>query len=82
MNRPELFRFTGRADRATKLLSYLGDVIVNGNPEVKGKRYPRTIERRRCLRFPESRRQRERANCCRNWDQESLPRGRAKKSAC
>ena len=24
-------------DRATKLLSYLGDVIVNGNPEVKGK---------------------------------------------
>src|ERR1700756_593922 len=34
---PELFRFTGRADRATKLLSYIGDVILNGNPEVKGK---------------------------------------------
>jgi len=34
---PELFRFTGRADRATKLLSYLGEVILNGNPEVKGK---------------------------------------------
>src|SRR6201998_4736169 len=30
---PELFRFSGRADRATKLLSYLGDVILNGNPE-------------------------------------------------
>ncbi len=35
---PELFRLPGRADRATKLLSYLGDVILNGNPEVKGKR--------------------------------------------
>ena len=42
---PELFRFTGRADRATKLLSYLGDVILNGNPEVKGKTLPTTIEK-------------------------------------
>ena len=37
---PELFRFTSRADRATKLLSYLGDVILNGNPEVKDKKAP------------------------------------------
>jgi pyruvate carboxylase len=37
---PELFRFTSRADRATKLLSYLGDVILNGNPEVKDKKKP------------------------------------------
>src|SRR6202158_2002594 len=28
---PELFRFRTRGDRATKLLSYLGDVILNGN---------------------------------------------------
>src|SRR6201997_3529617 len=42
---PELFRFTGRADRATKLLSYLGDVILNGNAEVKGKRIPEGIEK-------------------------------------
>lgn len=41
---PELFRFSGRADRATKLLSYLGDVILNGNPEVKGKAIPETVE--------------------------------------
>jgi pyruvate carboxylase len=34
---PELFQLPRRADRATKLLSYLGDVILNGNPEVKGK---------------------------------------------
>jgi pyruvate carboxylase len=42
---PELFRFTGRADRATKLLSYVGDVILNGNPEVKGKRIPEGLEK-------------------------------------
>ncbi len=37
---PELFRFTRRRDRATRLLNYLGDVIVNGNPEVAGKKWP------------------------------------------
>src|ERR1700756_2337079 len=42
---PELFHFSGRADRATKLLSYLGDVILNGNPEVKGKKRPEAIEK-------------------------------------
>jgi len=42
---PELFQFTKRADRATKLLSYLGDVILNGNPEVKGKSVPPEIEK-------------------------------------
>jgi pyruvate carboxylase len=42
---PELFRFSGRADRATKLLSYVGDVILNGNPEVKGKKAPESFEK-------------------------------------
>src|SRR5438046_929571 len=41
---PELFRFPSRGDRATKLLSYLGDVVLNGNPEVKGKQIPKEIE--------------------------------------
>jgi pyruvate carboxylase len=41
---PELFRFPPRGDRATKLLSYLGDVILNGNPEVKGKKLPESLE--------------------------------------
>jgi len=41
---PELFRFPSRGDRATKLLSYLGDVILNGNPEVKGKQIPTEFE--------------------------------------
>jgi pyruvate carboxylase len=41
---PELFKFPKRGDRATKLLTYLGDVILNGNPEVKGKPTPTTFE--------------------------------------
>jgi pyruvate carboxylase len=33
---PELLQFKPRRDRATKLLNFLGDVIVNGNPHAKG----------------------------------------------
>src|SRR5436309_6762014 len=33
---PELFAFKPRRDRATKLLTFLGNVIVNGNPHAKG----------------------------------------------
>jgi len=40
---PSLFEFTPRKDRATKLLSYLGEVIVNGNPEVAGKPKPTRV---------------------------------------
>ncbi len=32
---PGLFDFKPRRDRATKLLAFLGDVIVNGNPQAK-----------------------------------------------
>ncbi|PTU31693.1 pyruvate carboxylase [Stenotrophobium rhamnosiphilum] len=41
-NTPELFRFTPRRDRATKLLRFIGEVIVNGNPEMKGRKIPDT----------------------------------------
>ncbi len=34
--KPELFQFKPRRDRATKLLSYLSDVTVNGNATAKG----------------------------------------------
>lgn len=34
---PELFKFAKRADRATRLLRFIGDVVVNGNPEMKGR---------------------------------------------
>jgi pyruvate carboxylase len=38
---PELFVFTPRKDRATKILRFIGDVIVNGNPEMKGREAPK-----------------------------------------
>src|SRR3954470_13831999 len=34
---PELFRFAPKRDRASKLLTYVADVIVNGNPTIEGK---------------------------------------------
>jgi pyruvate carboxylase len=40
---PGLFRFAPRQDRATKVLTYIADVIVNGNPEVAGKPVPATL---------------------------------------
>jgi pyruvate carboxylase len=40
---PELFHFPLLKDRATKVLNYLGEVIVNGNPEVAGKPKPASI---------------------------------------
>ncbi len=41
---PELFEFAKRRDRATRLLSYLGDVIVNGNATVKGHTAPEAFD--------------------------------------
>ena len=35
-NTPELFHFRPRRDRATKILSYLGDVIINGRAGSEG----------------------------------------------
>ncbi|HZU24547.1 MAG TPA: pyruvate carboxylase [Bryobacteraceae bacterium] len=37
---PALFHFVPRRNRATRLLSYIADVVVNGNPEVKGRPKP------------------------------------------
>lgn len=36
----ELFKFSRRRDRATKLLKLLGETIVNGNAQVKGRPVP------------------------------------------
>ncbi|MXY68893.1 MAG: pyruvate carboxylase [Acidobacteriia bacterium] len=41
---PELFRFRPARDRANRLLSYIGDTIVNGNPTVAGKERPDRFE--------------------------------------
>ncbi|HET6145555.1 MAG TPA: pyruvate carboxylase [Candidatus Acidoferrales bacterium] len=40
---PELFQFAQQKDRATRLLRYLGEVIVNGNPEVADKPRPQLV---------------------------------------
>jgi pyruvate carboxylase len=37
---PELFQQVKRQDRATKILTYLADVTVNGHPETKGRAEP------------------------------------------
>lgn len=37
---PELFNFTKPRDRASRLLKFLGNVTVNGNPEMKGRTLP------------------------------------------
>ena len=41
---PALFRFAPKRDRATHLLAYLGEVIVNGNPAVAGKPKPKRMD--------------------------------------
>jgi pyruvate carboxylase len=38
---PELFTFKKHRDRATRMLRFIGDVEVNGNPEMKGRPLPR-----------------------------------------
>ena len=37
---PELFRFERRRDRATRLLRYIGEVTVNGHPDMQGRVRP------------------------------------------
>src|SRR6185437_456900 len=39
---PELFRWPRKRDRATRILTFLADTIVNGNLETRGRRRPET----------------------------------------
>ncbi|WP_431858242.1 pyruvate carboxylase [Azospirillum sp.] len=41
---PELFQRPPRRDRATRLLTYVAEVMVNGHPELKGKALPRPAQ--------------------------------------
>ncbi len=43
-NTPELCAFKARRDRATKLLNFLGNTIVNGNPHAKGFKPSKPLE--------------------------------------
>jgi pyruvate carboxylase len=49
---PELFAFKARRDRATKVLNFLGNVIVNGNPHAKGYKPTRPLETPAPLQIP------------------------------
>jgi pyruvate carboxylase len=49
---PELFQWPRRRDRATRLLGFVGDVIVNGNPEVKGRAWQGPVPEPRLPRAP------------------------------
>ena len=40
---PELFQFEARRDRATKILTYIADITVNGHPETIGRAKPKDI---------------------------------------
>jgi pyruvate carboxylase len=48
---PELFAFKKRRDRATKILTYIADITVNGHPETVGRQKP--TQRLAALRAPE-----------------------------
>ncbi len=37
---PELFDFAPRRDRATRILNYIGDITINGHPDVAGRPRP------------------------------------------
>jgi pyruvate carboxylase len=39
---PDLFNFKKRRDRATKILTYIADITVNGHPETAGRPVPMT----------------------------------------
>ncbi|WP_212523583.1 pyruvate carboxylase [Actibacterium sp. MT2.3-13A] len=50
---PELFQFAPRQDRATKILTYIADITVNGHPETEGR--PRPAAQARPPRAPRPR---------------------------
>ena len=75
---PELFHIPRKRDRATRLLSFIGDVIVNGNPEVKGRAAPKAPV------FPRAPRDRARAPS-RSWTSSGPTNSRhgcSRKNAC
>ncbi len=41
---PELFRWPRKRDRATRILTYIAETIVNGNPETRGRPRPARLE--------------------------------------
>ena len=49
---PELFSLPERRDRATRILTFLADTVVNGNPQIKGRTVPARLATMRPPRLP------------------------------
>ena len=49
---PELFATGERRDRATRILTFVAETVVNGNPEVKGRKRPERLTPVRLPRLP------------------------------
>jgi pyruvate carboxylase len=49
---PELFSSPERLDRATRILSFLADTVVNGNPQIKDRNVPALLTLMRTPRLP------------------------------
>lgn len=62
------------SDRGTKLLSYIGDITVNGYAGA-GHKENRTLLPSRCWMLPRKKRRREPDSFWMNWDRRSLPSG-------
>jgi pyruvate carboxylase len=50
---PELFAMPARRDRATRILTYLAETVVNGNSEVTGRARPERLGSVRAPRLPQ-----------------------------
>ncbi|MEL0454902.1 pyruvate carboxylase [Flavobacteriaceae bacterium SZ-1-7] len=48
---PDLFKFKVPRNRATKLITYLGEIIVNGNPDVKKIEHDKTFVKPKVPKF-------------------------------
>src|ERR1035438_4621453 len=87
---PELFAAPQRRDRATRILTYLAETVVNGNAEVAGRPAPERLRagrrsaRRACRRtHPRPTVRRPAAgSVSRHWDLSASRNGCAPSSAC
>ncbi len=64
---PELFQFPTRRDRASKLLAYIAEIIVNGHPEIRARFREQREQNDRLTATPTTRRK--------PVDTEALPKG-------
>ena len=81
---PELFRFAARRDRATKILTYVADITVNGHPETAGRAEAagRGAGAAAAGGAARRRRRRARGSCWRRRGRRRSPTGCWRRSGC